>query len=106
MVSKVRNAVENGQHPDDTNDGRTCKFGDWLHGEGQALIGGMPEFQAVEPAHQKMHEQMADILGRLRRGVSIGDLIPALNDLEQDKKTVVSRLDTLCLALHIQHCGA
>ena len=105
MVSTVRNTVESGQKTANADDAHLCGFGDWLRNEGHALIGDMPEFQAIPPAHQQMHDRIAEILEKSRRGAPLNDLAPALNDLEQDKKDVISRLDALCLALHIQHCG-
>jgi predicted nucleic acid-binding Zn-ribbon protein len=105
IVSKLRNAVETGKKLEDMEHGRLCKFGDWLQGDGQAALGGMPEFKAVQSAHEKMHEHMTEIMEKLRRGAGINDLVSILNDLEQNKRDLLSRLDDLCLALHIQHCG-
>lgn len=105
IVSSLRNAVESGQKPGDTKDGLACKLDDWLRGEGHSMIGGMPEFRAISPAHQKMHERKTDILEKLQRGARMEDVILSMNSLELDKKELISRLDALCLALHIQHCG-
>ena len=105
MVSKMRNAIENGQLPDNLETDDQCGLGAWIQGDGQAIIGDMAEYKALRHPHQRLHERMLDIKKKIEHHAPIADIVAAMNELEQDKKDVVSRLDALCLALHIQHCG-
>lgn len=41
---------------------RRCRFGQWLYGEGQRLLGDHPSFAAIEGEHRRMHQLAARLL--------------------------------------------
>ena len=45
-------------------DPRQCRFGQWLHAEGQARYKGQPTFQTIARLHRQMHDRAAEICER------------------------------------------
>jgi len=49
-------------------DPEACRFGRWYHGSGRVRYGGMPEFEAIDPVHQRVHVLAGELLALLREG--------------------------------------
>ena len=49
-------------------DPRQCRFGQWLHAEGQARYKGQPAFQTIARLHRQMHDRAAEICERHSSG--------------------------------------
>jgi|GEM_PF-1358867 len=46
---------------------RECALGRWYYGRGQVEWGALPEFQAIEEPHQRIHQLLADVVAAHKR---------------------------------------
>jgi diguanylate cyclase (GGDEF)-like protein len=51
---------------------RRCRFGQWLYGEGQRLLGDHASYAAIEGEHRRMHQFAARLLLAAAEGTPIG----------------------------------
>jgi diguanylate cyclase (GGDEF)-like protein/PAS domain S-box-containing protein len=54
--------------PEEINNPRLCRFGQWYYGTGRAKYGELSAFTAIEPLHDEVHRLGAAILDRLSQG--------------------------------------
>jgi hypothetical protein len=54
--------------PEEINNPRLCRFGQWYYVIGRAKYGDLSAFTAIEPLHDEVHRLGAAILDRLSQG--------------------------------------
>ena len=76
---------------------RNCALGQWYYTFGERNYGHLPEFRAIEPPHERLHQIARQIVGLMERG----DRAQAERLLEQVRgisKEIVAGLDRLLMA--------
>lgn len=71
-----------------------CALGQWYYTTGKAVLGHLPEFQAIEPPHARLHQIASQAVDAMERG----DKAAAERLLEEMRgisREIVGRLDTL-----------
>lgn len=83
---------------------RDCALGQWYYGFGVQNYGHLPEFHAIEPPHEKLHQIARQIVDCIDRG----DRAQAERLLDQVRgisKEIVSRLESLLTAVEQRESG-
>lgn len=83
---------------------RNCALGQWYYGLGVQNYGHLPEFRAIEPPHEKLHQIARQIVDCIDRG----DRAQAERLLEQVRgisKEIVARLESLRTAAEQMESG-
>lgn len=83
---------------------RDCALGQWYYGFGVQNYGHLPEFRAIEPPHEKLHQIARQIVDCIDRG----DRAQAERLLEQVRgisKEIVARLESLRTAAEQMESG-
>ncbi len=73
---------------------RQCALGQWYYTTGQATLGHLNEFRAIEPPHARLHQTAAQAV----EAMEAGDKARAeqlLNELRAISREIVSHLDAL-----------
>ena len=93
-----------GQNPDEYDPAvvgadHLCKFGQWLHGDGQVLK-NYPEFAELLEAHKQFHAIAGSILENHKKGKLADAMILLRKDLVEASKQAKIALVTLVLAIY------
>lgn len=94
-IEEVTQQIEaDGDLPRSAPDSQHCRFGRWYHGSGAARYGSLPEFQAIDPLHERIHAFAEALLAQ----ANAGDLEGAragLRALHAMRDELLAHLDAL-----------
>jgi hypothetical protein len=79
-------------------DSRHCRFGLWYHGEGKSQYARMPEFQAIDPIHEEVHQLGRDLVAH-KLANRLDQARASLLDLNALRDKLVAKLLALSAAL-------
>lgn len=75
-----------------------CAFGQWYYSTGKSALGDLPEFQALEPPHAKLHATAAKAVEAMERGEKeVAEQL--LNEMRGYSKEIVAGFDRLLEAV-------
>jgi diguanylate cyclase (GGDEF)-like protein/PAS domain S-box-containing protein len=75
-------------------DDRECRFGQWLHEDGQKRYQGRIPFETIEPLHHRIHDRAQELVEILSRHGSV-EASAGLTTLHQLSEEMLSHLDAL-----------
>ena len=96
--SWVEKIAEHFCHPDKeppvSLDGSQCRFGNWYKSSGAARYGEFPEFRAIAPLHQRVHNLAAELtaLSNSGRGDASRRRLPELHEARDKLLTAIYAL--------------
>jgi len=79
-------------------DARDCRFSRWYHGTGRRHYRDLPDFEAIEPLHRRVHELGAAIVAQRQAGDPAAAR-DALDALEATSQQLFERLHALAQAI-------
>ncbi|MCS7065734.1 MAG: CZB domain-containing protein, partial [Fimbriimonadales bacterium] len=71
-----------------------CALGQWYYTVGQATLGHLPEFQAIEAPHARLHQTAAQAVEAMEQG-NRAHAEQLLNEIRAISHEIVSKLDAL-----------
>lgn len=75
-----------------------CALGQWYYTTGQAKLGHLPEFQAIEPPHARLHQIAAQATEAMERG-NRARAEQLLDEIRAVSREIVAKLDALSQAV-------
>jgi hypothetical protein len=69
-----------------------CALGKWYVGEGR-YFADIPMYQAIDAPHRALHEVGDGIVGKVRSGASLSDMVPLMYELKQVSATLIRLLE-------------
>ncbi|MGQ9487851.1 MAG: methyl-accepting chemotaxis protein [Armatimonadota bacterium] len=76
---------------------RDCALGQWYYTFGEKNYGHLPEFRAIEPPHERLHQMARQIVDLMDRG-DRAQAEPLLEQVRRISKEVAAGLDSLLIA--------
>ncbi len=73
---------------------QNCALGQWYYTTGKATLGDLPEFQAIEPPHARLHATAAKAVEAMERGEK-ATAEQLLDEMRAISKEIVAGLDRL-----------
>ncbi|RYG87742.1 MAG: EAL domain-containing protein, partial [Alphaproteobacteria bacterium] len=71
-----------------------CALGKWYTGDGR-YFADTPMYQAIDAPHRSLHDVGGQLVGRIRAGAALNDIVPLLYDLKQVSTTLIRLLEDL-----------
>lgn len=71
-----------------------CALGKWYIGDGR-YFADTPMYQAIDAPHRSLHDVGGQLVGRIRSGAALNDIVPLLYDLKQFSTTLIRLLEDI-----------
>jgi len=81
-----------------------CRFGIWYAGEGRRRYGQLPEFQAIGPLHDTVHDLGSELVG-LRAQGRAAQALDRLDELRALRDRLIGQLHSLAAAMSRPRAG-
>ncbi|MDM7460480.1 MAG: methyl-accepting chemotaxis protein [bacterium] len=101
-VERVYRMVHHGEMipPDQLVSHKRCALGTWYYTIGQQQFGHLPEFQAIEPPHERLHQLAAQAVEAMERNDK-ARAEQCLHEIRQVSQEIVGWLDKLYLRVTV-----
>ncbi|MCG3207927.1 MAG: hypothetical protein FOGNACKC_01528 [Anaerolineae bacterium] len=81
-------------HQENIDTHTECVLGQWYYHRGQADLGHLPQFKAIEQPHMQMHQKVIDVVAAYNRG-DIRTAKQGIFDVERLSHSIVATLNDL-----------
>ena len=99
---KIFNAARNGNKdkldPVTVGKDNACALGQWIYGEGKALMAGKPDYQELIKLHADFHRQAASLISSIDKGQA-QQAEAAVNDRNSPYGSASSKVISLLMKL-------